>query len=224
MPLQAFHGKRSLKAKYLAQVRAHAKADEIIHGTYWEHGKGCAVGCTVHRSERVHAQYEPELGIPQALAALEDRIFEGMANGRAKQWPAQFLSAIRVGAELSGVLPQFLLAVQERRYAALGPIAKQLVGEAMQQVIAVLRSWAATGTPNASAASAAASAAWSAAESAASAAASAAWSAASAAASAAWSAAESAAWSAAASAASAEYEWQADTLLALLRAARKVTA
>jgi len=42
----AFHGKPEIKEQYLARVRAHAAADEIIHGKYWEGGKGCAIGCT----------------------------------------------------------------------------------------------------------------------------------------------------------------------------------
>lgn len=42
--MKAFHGKKSIKAKYLSRVRAHAKADEIIKGTYWQEGKGCACG------------------------------------------------------------------------------------------------------------------------------------------------------------------------------------
>lgn len=45
-PLLVFHGKPAVKAKYLKRVRAHAKADEIVSGRYWENGKGCAVGCT----------------------------------------------------------------------------------------------------------------------------------------------------------------------------------
>ena len=68
--LIAFHGKQSVKDFYIERVRAHAAADEIIHGKYWENGKGCAVGCTIH--SRTHARYETELGIPLALARLED--------------------------------------------------------------------------------------------------------------------------------------------------------
>jgi len=39
--LIAFHGKSTIKKKYLARVNKHAKADEIIKGIYWENGKGC---------------------------------------------------------------------------------------------------------------------------------------------------------------------------------------
>ena len=105
--LLAFHGKQEVKDFYLARVRAHREADEIIRGLYWENGKGCAVGCTVHSSS--HAAYEPELGIPTILAKLEDNIFESLTNGRSKLWPEQFLSAPKVGADLSLVWPKFAI-------------------------------------------------------------------------------------------------------------------
>jgi hypothetical protein len=104
--LIAFHGNPAIRAKYLARVRAHRAADQIVHGQYWEDGKGCAVGCTIHSSD--HASYETELGIPTALAYLEDRMFESMSNGKALEWPERFLKAVPVGADLSGVVPQFL--------------------------------------------------------------------------------------------------------------------
>lgn len=102
----AFHGDPKIKEKYLARLRAHAKADEIIHGVYWEHGKGCAVGCTIHSSR--HESYETELGIPTAIAYLEDSIFESLQNGDAKAFPLRFLKAIPVGADLSMVISQFI--------------------------------------------------------------------------------------------------------------------
>jgi hypothetical protein len=104
--LIAFHGDPAIKAQYLARVQAHAAADEIIHGTYWENGKGCAVGCTVHSSS--HQAFETELGIPCMLARLEDCLFEGQRNGTAKTFPARFLAAPVPGADLSPVAWQFL--------------------------------------------------------------------------------------------------------------------
>ena len=102
----AFHGKEEIKEMYLSRVRAHAIADEIAHGFYWKNGKGCAVGCTIHSRE--HKDYETELGIPIMLARLEDRLFEGMTNGKSKEFPERFLSAARVGADLSLVGWKFL--------------------------------------------------------------------------------------------------------------------
>lgn len=55
--LKAFHGDKKIKAKYLARVKAHYEADEIISGKYWENGKGCAVGCTVEANSNAHDRY-----------------------------------------------------------------------------------------------------------------------------------------------------------------------
>jgi hypothetical protein len=54
-PLRAFHGDPKIRNRYLKRVRAHAAADQIIHGTYWQEGRGCAVGCTIHSDD--HAAY-----------------------------------------------------------------------------------------------------------------------------------------------------------------------
>ena len=104
-PLRAFHGNPAIKATYLARVRAHREADELVHGVYWAAGKGCAVGCTIHGSD--HYAYERELGVPTILAHLEDRLFESLPNGVAQRWPEVFLEAIPVGADLSLVWPKF---------------------------------------------------------------------------------------------------------------------
>ena len=109
--LKAFHGDEKIKEKYIARVKAHAAADEIIKGEYWENGKGCAVGCTVHSDK--HSAYETELGIPFVLARLEDRIFEGMSNEKAKAFPLKFLESIEVGADLSLVWPKFAVWLLE---------------------------------------------------------------------------------------------------------------
>jgi hypothetical protein len=102
----SYHSDPAIKARYLARVEGHAAADEIIKGHYWESGKGCAVGCTVHGAS--HEDFERTLGIPQMLAWLEDVIFEGLPNRMAKTWPERFLSAIEPGKDLSRVAWQLL--------------------------------------------------------------------------------------------------------------------
>ena len=109
--MQAFHNQQKIKDKYLDRVMVHQAADEIEKGYYWEDGKGCAVGCTIHSED--HSQYETELGIPTWLAKVEDRIFEGLPNERAKVWPKEFLDAINVGADLEKVKIPFLIFVVE---------------------------------------------------------------------------------------------------------------
>ena len=80
--MKAFHGDPKIKAKYLRRIRKHYKADQIVKGQYWENGKGCAVGCTIHSSN--HRAYETELGIPRAIAKLEDGMFEELPDELAK--------------------------------------------------------------------------------------------------------------------------------------------
>jgi hypothetical protein len=105
--MKAFHNKQEIKDRYINRLKEHAKQDEIIKGNYWEHGKGCAVGCTIHSGD--HKAYEIELGIPTILAKLEDRLFESLPNAEAKKFPLQFLNAIPVGADLSTIWPKFAI-------------------------------------------------------------------------------------------------------------------
>ena len=105
--MEAFHNDPIIKEKYLTRLQAHYIADEIIKGQYWEDGKGCAVGCTIHSEN--HKDYETELGISEILASLQDKIFEGLPNNLAKEFPLEFLSAINVGSDLSKVSNLFMI-------------------------------------------------------------------------------------------------------------------
>jgi len=236
----SFHSDPAVKEKYVTRLKAHAKADELIKGKYWENGKGCAVGCTIHSSD--HAAYQTELGIPEWLAKLEDAIFEGLDNGAAKTFAVDFLIAIPVGIDLEPVKWKFCAFVLKENIERV--LSLDIDEKLKQQVIGAIKNCLAlhedairTGQWNESAArsaaeSAAQSAARSAAESATRSAAwsawssarsaeSAAWSAARSAQSAAWSSAESAVWSSAESAAwcaawSEAFQRYADQLLRLL--------
>lgn len=104
--LLSFHGKQEVKDFYLARVKAHHAADEIVKGRYWEGGKGCAVGCTVHSSS--HSDYEDLIGVPRIIARLQDKIFEGMSNDKAKEFPVRFLEDMPVCVDLDNVWRKFL--------------------------------------------------------------------------------------------------------------------
>lgn len=107
----AYHNRPALKTAVLRQIRAHERADRILHGTYVKLGArhefvgGCAVGCTLESLRRIehldqithsdHALYERYLGVPAPLARLEDRIFEGLPKAEALTWPRRFARAIR---------------------------------------------------------------------------------------------------------------------------------
>ena len=107
--MEAFHNDPSIKEEYITRLNEHYQADEIIQGKYWENGKGCAVGCTIH--SYIHNKYESELGIPEDIAHLQDIIFEGLPNKLAKQFPLEFLSSINVGADLKNVKNLFMIWV-----------------------------------------------------------------------------------------------------------------
>lgn len=139
-PLLAFHGDPAIKEFYLARVRAHRAADDIVRGTYgspkgsksgW---RGCAVGCSVHSGD--HSAYEREMGIPVAIAWMEDRLFERMPIEYAIDWPVEFLEVIPVGADLSLVIPKLLLrGIQDvRQYAddATLPVINRVIEEVLE--------------------------------------------------------------------------------------------
>ena len=205
--MRAFHKNAKLKKDIVSEILNHQKQDQIIKGTYGqENGKwrGCAVGCSIHSLNikcgkniptNDHTAYEKELGIPESLAKLEDYLFENMPQEAAVKWPAEFMKAIPVGANLSLVAPRFIVGTL-REVIKLKYVKDDKA--VVKAVVVVAKLWEqviAGKNVKEAAWSAAWLAAWSAAESAAeSAARSAAWLAA-------WSAAESAAWSAAESAA-----------------------
>ena len=186
----------------LAELREHVAADKLVSGLYWENGKGCAVGCTLHSYAKVigdrkikygdHSIYDRFLGEGgHMLGRLEDCIFEGMINKDAQDWPERFLvsalKSIERGATLKFVGWKFLHWLLTDETVNPG-VSHPLVRDAIRQCADVL-------VPLTKGEQVDESAAWSA-KSAAESAASAAESAASAAWSAVWSA-KSAAWSAA---------------------------
>ena len=93
--LSAYHGKHTIKRKFVKRVDDHLQAAEIIHGGYWNGERGCAIGCTIHSSD--HAEYESVLGIPRWLAILEDYLFEHMKETDSYGLPGRLLEAIPIG-------------------------------------------------------------------------------------------------------------------------------
>ena len=140
----AYHGKSGIKEEYLARVRAHRAADEIVKGRYWQQGKGCAVGCTIHSSS--HSAYETELGIPSQLAHLEDVTFERLKNGASMLWPERFLEAIPVGADLSFVWPGYAVwLLGDEKHGVLQFAKNDQTKQAIRGVLALYEEWVSTG-------------------------------------------------------------------------------
>ena len=214
-PLLSFHNDAAVKTKYVDRVKAHAAADRLVQGVGWEEGKGCAVGCTFENYD--HSRGPIEIGVPEWLMRLEDKVFEGLPKSDAMQWPVIFLEAIPVGVDLDPLRHKLAILRAERNLTILTNNKENYAIEVRAAIGAIIEyhknSLVGFGT---------ARSAESAAESAARSAESAAWSAAWSAESAAWSA-ESAAWSAASAAWSAAsavenfYKAEAADLLKLLR-------
>ena len=105
-PILAFVNTKVTKSQLLADLAEHRRADRIAQDhTYWRHGRGCAVGCTLRNyapgQEEQHGLYEPLFGIPKYLAVLEDEMFENLPPSTARIWPEWFIEAVPIGADLS---------------------------------------------------------------------------------------------------------------------------
>jgi hypothetical protein len=107
----AFHNDPAIKAKYIALVKAHREADELMKGATGElrDGKwrGCAVACTFDKYD--HTRGPVEIGIPTELMGLNDFFFENLPDKESQAWPEAFLAAPRIGADLRLVRDRFTL-------------------------------------------------------------------------------------------------------------------
>lgn len=123
-PPLSYHGDAAFKRRFVRLTDAHKRADRLQQGHYGmgagKEWKGCAVACSLRSLDKIdgkpernlldsHSDLSRRLGIPQTLAHLEDRIFEGLKTADAREWPSRFARAIPVGADLSGVWPRFAL-------------------------------------------------------------------------------------------------------------------
>ena len=123
--MNAFNGDTRLKTNLIARAEQHRLADEYVKGAYEDDEdattfKGCSLGCTIHdiNLERGllgcvedHAFLADQLEIPEFLTRLQDRIFEGLNTDLSNHWTERLLTAIPVGADLTPVLPVFLLSL-----------------------------------------------------------------------------------------------------------------
>jgi len=78
-----------------ARIAAHRAADEIVQGTGWRGGQGCAVGCSLDRYD--HREYARVLGVPIQIAHVIDTIHEGLPLPMALDWPGRIASALTPG-------------------------------------------------------------------------------------------------------------------------------
>jgi len=167
--LQAFHNNSQLQQEFLDRAQSHYDADEIIHGVYWENGKGCAYGCMTHSSN--HKDLESLYGMPEWLGRLVDILFEGMENKYSKEFYLSFIKTVASPSFLGfdnwqHIYHQLCLHILEKECKNIDyPLVKQAISD----IITLHRTeetdkekWSAAGSAIWSAWSAAGSAIWSA--------------------------------------------------------------
>jgi hypothetical protein len=118
-----FPDPRVTKELLVADMIAHAEADELVRGTYGESDpnfRGCSVGCSIHTINRVmgarfeynsHAALADATGIPIALIHLQDRVFEGMCAELSKNWPRRFYEAVPKNIDLLPAVNRILVRI-----------------------------------------------------------------------------------------------------------------
>jgi hypothetical protein len=144
--MRAFENTVITKEELLKELRWHKDQDNFAKGNYFIDGKGCAVGCSLESVARLkniklsysnHKEYEKLFNIPEWLAFLEDRIFEGVSVERSKSWPIEFIDAINIGADLEKVKAPFLLYILEINLGRLQEEKFKQQREAFKQCIAL---------------------------------------------------------------------------------------
>lgn len=141
--MKTFNNNSAIKADTIVRLEAHRAADEIVKGHYWHNGTGCAVGCLTRDPEGGHDKFPDLFGMPEWFAYWQDRVFEGLPAGLAKEWPVRVMSAVPVGVELGDQFRHMLLADMFERVVlpnrARWGTNEQQVTDAVQGVITALR-------------------------------------------------------------------------------------
>jgi hypothetical protein len=118
--LRAFHGDPARQKEIIGRVRQHQKHDEIRQLATGEGGKWCAVACAFDKYD--HGLMAREMQIPCSLVYANENVFEGSAVAFANKWPLRFVSAPKLGADLSLVPHQlyvWLMTAPESPYIEL---------------------------------------------------------------------------------------------------------
>ena len=165
--LQAWHNDVSLKTKMLQKAKEHREADEYSKGTYgrYEEGefKACSVGCSVRDLDPErniehlgdHEYLAEQLGVPLFITKIQDTIFERLSEGESMKWTERLFEAIPVGADLTSVMPRFLLSLMKRNIQNFDKEEDTEAYSAIEAVIKVLSDWVDAGSVDQEAANAA---------------------------------------------------------------------
>ena len=113
----SFGGDSALKARLQANIERHLKADTLVQGMTGQDDKGCSVWCSAGYYD--HARAAEEYLLPEWLWRLNDTLYEGMTASDALQFPAQLWAAIPVGVDLEPVQWRLAILRHERQLEAL---------------------------------------------------------------------------------------------------------
>ncbi len=136
--LRAFHGDAARQRKIIDRVRLHQEHDEILQGAAGHDGKGCTVWCALDKYD--HGLLAREMQIPCSLVYANENVFEGSAVAFANKWPLRFVSAPKLGADLSLVPHQlyvWLMSGEDSPY--LQVIKKQATLDLMREGALLVR-------------------------------------------------------------------------------------
>ena len=149
--LQAFSNSTAIKRRYIAQFKAHVKADDLIRGEYMKrtnsHWRGCAITCILNDRTanpqdviQSHVKFETEpIQFPEWLGFLIDKLHENTSSIEfSAKWNLRLLKAIPEGfSDFDAIKWQFLshlLVENIKRVEAL-----QISDELKAQVIAAIQ-------------------------------------------------------------------------------------
>lgn len=127
--LLSYKGDKTIKASLIKRMESHIKADELLQGATGQDGKGCTVWRALNNGDisygYSHSKFPSVLGLPEWLAQLQDKIFEGLSTNEAKKFSIAWLKAIPVGKDLEKVKHKFALWVlRDGKYNVRQHIAK----------------------------------------------------------------------------------------------------
>ena len=120
--LRAYKNDPELRTRIIQEMEWHVEQDKIVRMTYGEECengdfRGCFMGCAIHSLARIngiklktsrHQLGEDYLEIPVEIFHLADAVFESLSVEKGKEFALKFFPAIRTGADLSMVIPNFL--------------------------------------------------------------------------------------------------------------------
>jgi hypothetical protein len=113
--LLSYKNDKKIKASLIKRMETHIALDELVQGATGQNGKGCTVWCALNNGDisngYTHSKFPDVLGLPEWLARLQDRIFEGLSVKEAKKFSIAWVKAIPVGRDLEKVKHRFALWV-----------------------------------------------------------------------------------------------------------------